>query len=68
MIVADKESEASGLKEIVPVQPESANSNNLSLDTKKSTEKSSNALPGFEFLAATGAIGAVYCLLRRKFR
>ena len=68
VIVADKESEASGLKEIVPVQPESANSNNLSSDTKKSTEKTSSTLPGFEFLAATGTIGAVYCLLRRKLR
>ena len=68
VIVADKESETSGLKEIVPVQPESVNSKNLSSDTKKSTEKTSSALPGFEFLAATGSFGAVYCLLRRKLR
>ncbi len=68
VIVADKESETSGLREIVPVQPESVNSKNLSSDTKKSTEKTSSALPGFEFLAATGSFGAVYCLLRRKLR
>lgn len=68
VIVADKESETSGLKEIIPVQPESVNSKNLSSDTKKSTEKTSSALPGFEFLAATGSFGAVYCLLKRKLR